>query len=40
MGTLAILSVFFPSPVEAGDLEEGVTSPPPPENFLHVLVMV
>jgi len=40
MGTLAVLLVFFPSSEEAGDLGEGATSPPPPENLSHVLVMV
>jgi len=31
---------FFPSPEEAGDLGEGATSPPPPENLSQVFVMV
>jgi hypothetical protein len=39
MGTLAVLCVFFRSPEEAGDLEEGATSPPPPESLSPVFVM-
>jgi hypothetical protein len=40
MGTLAVLSVFFPAPEEAGGLGEGATSPPPPENLSRMFVMV